>query len=229
MDAFTKLDRSQPRHVKGKLPNKNTGTGRHGMAVRGDELYPTPAPLTKALTRHHTLPRYIWEPAAGMGHMAAVLEKAGHDVYCSDLVDYGPPIKGSPMIDAPVDFLNVTKAPFIGRDWAIVTNPPFAISGDFVRKGLELCDEVVILNRLAFLEGKARADILDQHLERVLVFFRRPPMMHRYSQNEAGAWVPWDGKQADSAMAFAWFVFRLNARERGPATIERITWLNTDL
>lgn len=160
--------------------------------------------------------------------MAAVLEQAGHDVFCSDLVDYGTPIEGSPEITAPVDFLKDDY--FSGRPGeVIVTNPPFAISGDFVRRGLQLCDEVVILNRIQFLEGKSRADILDKHLAKVMVFSRRCPMMHRFGRNEAGAWVAWEGKRADSAMCFAWFIFRKDARKSGPATIERITWLNSDL
>lgn len=229
MGEIVRLDRTTPQNITGKQPDKSTGTGRHGMAARGDDLYPTPRPLTLALLRHHALPNRVWEPAAGAGHMAAILAKAGHEVYCSDLVDYKFRVEGSPPIASPSDFMVADGPPFHGRDWAIVTNPPFAISGDFVRKGLQFCDEVVVLNRLQFLEGKGRADILDQHLRKVLVFLRRAPRMHRYQKNVAGQFVEWDGKKADSAMAFGFFVFKPNARDQGPATIERITWLNEDL
>lgn len=229
MGEIIRLDRAQPEKITGAQPNKNTGTGRHGMGVRGNELYPTPAPLTKALLRSHPLPKRIWEPAAGAGHMATVLEQAGHDVFCTDLIDYGRLVPETINIGTPVDFMGTFTAPFAGRDWAIVTNPPFAISGDFVRHGLKFCDEVVILNRLQFLEGKVRADILDRHLAKVLVFLRRAPRMHRYNQDENGDWKEWSGTKADSAMAFGFFVFRPDARDHGPATVERITWLNEDL
>ena len=50
-------------------------------------------------------------------------------------------------------------------------------------------------------------------LARVLVFAKRLPMMHR-----AG----WEGRKANSGMAFAWFVW--DRAHRGPTTIERIRW-----
>lgn len=228
MGEIIRLDRAQPKVITGKQPNKNTGTGRHGMDARADELYPTPAPLTKALMREYALPKYVWEPAAGMGHMAAPLAAAGHTVLCSDLIDYGHLVEGSPRIKTGLNFLTCEPLGQFPYPQAIVTNPPFAISGDFVRKGLEFCNEVVILNRLAFLEGKARADIMDRHLAKVMVFSRRAPMLHRWVKNSDGVWVEWQGKKADSAMCFAWFQFLRNARDYGPATVERITWLNED-
>lgn len=229
MDALTTRDRAQPRKIIGKQPNKNTGTGRHGMDARADELYPTPAPLTLALKRELYLRKCIWEPAAGMGHMAAPLVKAGHEVHCSDLVDYQHLIPGSPPIVAHDDFLKAQVAPFGGELFDIVTNPPFAISGDFVRKGLEFTDRVIILNRLAFLEGQARSDIMDNHLAEVLVFVNRPPMMHRWHKNDEGVWVEWTGKKADSAITMAWFVFERKPDTPGTFATRRIRWLKSDL
>lgn len=231
--GLTQTDRAQPQVIRGRQPNKNTGTGRHGMAVRGHELYPTPRPITLALKRELYLRERIWEPAAGMGHMAAPLEQAGHDVYCTDLVDYGTPVPGAPEISGGVDFLKTdpaTDAPWKDlTPFDIVTNPPFAISGDFVRQGLRFTDRVIILNRLQFLEGKARSDILDKYLDEVMVFVNRPPMMHRYAQNEVGAWVEWDGPKADSAITMAWFVFMREPRRSGSFNARRIRWLKTDL
>jgi len=70
------------------------------------------------------------------------------------------------------------------------------------------------LLRLAFIESERRSRILDGGmLARILVFAKRLPMMHR-----AG----WEGRKANSGMAFAWFVW--NQNHHGPTTIERIRW-----
>lgn len=202
-----------------RLPAKSTNNGAHPHAVRGDDLYPTPSPLTRALLEHETFPRLIWEPAAGRGDMAAPLTEAGHHVYQSDLVDYGT----GNLTEGTQDFFACTEAP-----WGIstiITNPPFKVGGAFVRHGLKLCGTVAILNRLMFLEGRGRSDVLDTNLARILVFKERPPMMHRWSQDEHGNWREWTGKKASSAMPFAWFIFKsqYNAAKQG-TQIKRISW-----
>jgi len=194
------------------------------MELRGDDLYPTPRPLTRALLRVEDLPFALWEPAAGMGHMAAVLAEQ-HAVYASDLIDYGHRVEGSPSIHGGFDFLS-SKVEAVGMG-AIVTNPPFSLAADFVRKGLTQVHKVCILGRLAFLEGKGRADIIDGNLVRVYPFLRRPPMMHRWSKGEDGIWREWAGKKSDSAIAYAWFVFERDKVK--PTELTRITWLDADL
>lgn len=222
-----------PAHVDGAQPSKTTGTGRHGMDLRGDDLYPTPRALTLALARVEPLGdlQTIWEPAAGMGHMAAALSETGLTVLCSDLIDYGVHVPGSPPIRAPVDFLGLPDSDLPEpTPRAIITNPPFHLSAPFVRRGLSLCNHVYILNRLAFLEGKARADILNNHLRKVYVFENRPPMMHRWSRNPAtGLWEEWAGKKSDSAMAMAWFCFQAEPRKDTVFEMQRIRWLKEDM
>src|SRR5262245_39127484 len=61
------------------------------LAERGDDCYETPAVAVHALLRHVHLPRRIWEPAAGSGHIVDVLRGAEHQVLGSDLIDYGRP------------------------------------------------------------------------------------------------------------------------------------------
>lgn len=202
--------------AKSRLPAKNTNQGRHAHAVRGPDFYPTPHALTRALLANCVLPKRIWEPAAGRGDIARVLAQAGHTVTQTDLIDYG-----AGNLSQVRDFM-AFKDPSAP---CIVTNPPFKIAGEFIRHGLGLCDTVITLNRLMFLEGKARSDILDTHLSEVLVFIERPPMMHRWSQGPDGAWREWEGPKATSAMPFAWFIFRKhhNAKKQGTA-MKRISW-----
>ena len=173
-------------------------------AERQNDCYETPAVAVEALLRVERLPHQIWEPAAGRGAVARVLESAGHEVIGTDLIDYGAGYLGG------VDFLKERAA----RAACHVTNPPFKIANEFVAHALELCPRVVMLLRLAFLESERRRSILeDVGLAHMHVFRKRLPMMHR-----AG----WEGRKANSGMAFGWFVWERG--HAGPTIISRISW-----
>jgi hypothetical protein len=180
---------------------------RSPLSKRGDDCYGTPAVAVTALLRHVTLPHRLWEPAVGHGNIADVLRTAGHEVIGSDLVDYGRPDFFSQR-----DFLMERKTPD-GCE-AIVTNPPFKLAKKFVEHALDLCPLVIMLLRLAFFESEGRCGILENRgLKRILCFRKRLPMMHR---------LEWQGKKANSGMAFAWFCW--DRSHHGPTVIERISW-----
>jgi hypothetical protein len=171
------------------------------------DLYETPAVAVEALLRVETLPRRLWEPAAGRGAIVNVLRAAGHEVVASDIANYGVPTHF-----ANRDFLLETKLPK-GVE-AIVTNPPFKIANEFVAHALDLCPRVVMLLRLAFLESERRCEILERRgLARVHIFRKRLPMLHRDG---------WTGPKASSAMCFAWFCW--DRSYRGRPEINRISW-----
>jgi hypothetical protein len=187
-----------------------TQSRRHALSERGNDLYETPPAATRALLKVEQLPLRIWEPACGRGAIVNVLRAAGHDVIASDIADYGIPITAPSHWRR--DFLLEHTAPAgIG---AILTNPPYRIAGDFVRHALDLCPRVVMLLRLAFLEGIGRSDILEGgRLARVYVFRNRLPMMHRDG---------WTGPRATSAIPFMWAVW--DASHRGSPELRRISW-----
>ena len=188
------------------MQRASTGNpGRDPLSERGFDLYETPPEATRALLRAEKLPVHIWEPAAGRGAIVDVLREQGHSVYASDLIDYGIPTQQS-----AIDFLMEWKPP-LGCQ-CIVTNPPFKLVDEFVRKAIELCPTVCMLLRLAYLEGTGRDDILDK-LTRVHVFKNRLPRMHRDQ---------YDGPKATSTIAFGWFIWCRD--EQGPTTIHRIKW-----
>lgn len=143
--------------------------GAASIKVRGDDFYETPEEATRALLAHETLPHRLWEPACGKGAIARLLIEAGHDVVSTDLADRGYGQSG-------IDFLMEHSAPD-GVE-AIVTNPPFKLADEFVRHGLRLVPRVVMLLRLAYLEGAGRADI-HRHCARVWLGRERLPFMHR--------------------------------------------------
>ena len=178
---------------------------RRPHAERGLDLYETPAVAVEALLRVEKIPHKIWEPAAGRGAIVRVLRDRGHAIIASDIFDYG----GLHFVG---DFLAQTRMP-AGCE-AIITNPPYQAAEPFVAHALDLAPHVIMLLRLAFLESERRCRILEgRGLARVHVFRKRLPMMHR-----AG----WEGRKANSGMAFAWFVWERGFS--GPTTIHRISW-----
>jgi hypothetical protein len=170
------------------------------------DCYETPPEAVKALLKVEPLPARIWEPACGRGRIVDVLREAGHEVIASDVVNYG-----STWTLTGWDFLLETQAPADCQ--CIVTNPPYRLADQFVRHAIELCPKVVMLLRLAFLEGTKRSDLVDGALARVWVFRNRLPRMHRDG---------WTGPRATSTVAFAWFVFE--REHAGPISLSRITW-----
>lgn len=140
--------------------NKNSGHYMLGASNRSerereqDDFYATPYIATRKLLeklKEHNivLPKRIVEPAVGMGHIAKVLEEAGYEVSCIDIVDRKWP---NTKI---VDFLKETS---LDGD-AIVTNPPYSGSYKFIEKSLELLQDdqfCIMLLKLQFLEGKER-------------------------------------------------------------------------
>jgi hypothetical protein len=186
-----------------------TGNLAAPLIERGDDLYETPEVAVESLLRVESLPHFIWEPACGPGAIARVLRRHGHDVWATDLVDY----HSNDQSAFGYDFLLERHIPHL-QVQAIVTNPPFKLAQEFVAKALELCPKVVMLLRLAFMESERRRPILDNGmLARVHVYRKRLPMMHR-----AG----WEGRKANSGMAFAWFVW--DREHQGPTELRRISW-----
>lgn len=183
--------------------------GAHALVERKNDLYETPACATRALIPFLDRDQAIWEPACGPGAIVCELRAAGFYVHPTDLVDYG--LDGA---YSGIDFLLERADPCWPR--VIVTNPPFKLADEFTRHALTLADTVWIFQRLSWLEGAKRADLIDRHLDLILLGIERLPMMHREG---------WEGpKLGASAMPFAWFRFEAR-RELGRATrFKRISW-----
>lgn len=179
---------------------------RAPLQERRGDCYDTPPEAVHALLKAEKLPHMIWEPACGTGNIVKVLREAGHFVIATDLNE-----RGCPDSTSRYDFL--LPSPKVNCE-AIVTNPPFALAERFVDVALNRAPLVVMLLRLAFYESERRKWILENgKLARIHVFSKRLPMMHR-----AG----WEGRKANSGMAFAWFVW--DRWHQGATMIDRIDW-----
>ncbi len=184
------------------------GSVNRSSEYRGDDdHYPTPGGATWALDKLKILPKKVWEPACGGGHMSRVLMAAGHDVISTTLVDRGFGVTG-------VDFLKTTKllAP------AIVTNPPYNIANDFVAHALSLEPDIAcFFLRLKWLEGRRRHKLIfaSNPVDSVQVFIERVKFF-------AGD-IPEADQPGWNTEAFAWFIW-----SKTPLTIPAIGWISRD-
>ncbi len=125
-DAFRPAGRVEPNSV-----SRLSAAERRSRNI-ADNFYPTPPEATRALLSVEDFDGPIWEPACGEGHIAHVLEAAGHCVVATDLNDRGFGTVG-------VDFLMQSAM----RGKHIVTNPPYGsgLADAFIEKSLEFTSE----------------------------------------------------------------------------------------
>ncbi len=179
------MSRSKPRDALAVMA--------HRLAPIDDpDFFPTPPWGARAgaewIRRLDPGARSVWEPACGAGHMAHGLGDYFPQVFQSDAFVYGP--------HTVYDFTDRSRrTPFVA-DW-IVTNPPFALIGEFIRLAWARARRgVAMLMRLGVKEGVTRHPLLAREcpLAATMTFAERLPM-HKLR------WEP-DGS---TAAAYAWF------------------------
>jgi hypothetical protein len=117
------------------------------------DYYPTPEDVTEALLRFLKLPKgTIWEPACGDGAMSKVIEAHGHMVISSDIRQTGYGEGGIDFISAPARKCD-----------AIITNPPFGLAGDFIRRGTMIAPAVALLFKSQFWHAQKRTELFEQN------------------------------------------------------------------
>lgn len=139
------------------------------------DYYATDPKAVELLLRMETFAPVIWEPACGEGHISRVLEAHGHEVISTDLIyrGYGDP--------EPLDFLQETLDGFEGD---IITNPPYSVGLDFVKRALESVrpgGKVAMFLKVQFLEGQKRGEF----------FQESPPPNSLYFPFSAGLLQEW--------------------------------------
>lgn len=113
-----------------------------------NDFYATDPKAVEELLKVQTFSKRVWECACGTGHISNVLKNHGYDVYSTDLIARG---YGDQM-----DFLNNDIKSWDGD---IITNPPYKLALEFVKKAHELVTDghkVAMFLKLTFLESKRR-------------------------------------------------------------------------
>lgn len=130
-----------------------TGGGDQSKRRKLD-YYPTPDNVTHALMKFLNTEcswffdgkLSIWEPACGEGAMSQVIKQYGHSVISTDIkTDYG----------VEIDFLYAD----LGWEWnadAIITNPPFNLSQQFINIALQKARIVCMLLKSQYWHAKSR-------------------------------------------------------------------------
>lgn len=186
------------------------------MAQRTESLdslddFPTPKWATRALMEEVFAGEDFgalscWEPTCGRGYMASTLAEYFNTVRSSDIHDYA--------YGEIFDFLSLAPdaaAPHDRPDW-IITNPPFRLGEEFVRRGLFLAKSgVAMLVRTGFIEGAGRYDRLfkDRAPSCVAQFVERVPILR-------GRVDP----RASTATGYCWLIW-----QTGSSMPTRLAWI----
>lgn len=184
--------------------NDASMVGRPKYERVANDAYFTPAWCTEALLSRWSPVGTVWEPAAGNGAMVDVLDKAGYDVIASDIIEH---------VDLRVDMV-IHQRDFLSAHqpsgvFSIVTNPPYELAEEFIRRSLALTKpvggSVAMLLRHEYDCASSRRDLFECNgFSRKIVLTKRP------------RWF------ADTTTSprhnFAWFCW--DARHRGPAILE---------
>ena len=130
--------------MKQEILQLTTGGSRYKR--RELDFYPTPPEVTIALMEFLKLPKSeIWEPACGNGAMVNVLKEYGHQVTGTDIVTGN-------------DFLKTS-----GKYDAIITNPPFNISEQFIEKALKEAPIVAMVLKSQYWHAKKRLKLFNDN------------------------------------------------------------------
>ena len=169
------------------------GASNHTKEERQPEdLYVTDPKAVEALLAVEGFDRMIWEPCVGLGHISGVLEKHGHEVWKSDIVDR--------IGNERLDFLSCAE----NWDGDIITNPPYKYAQRFVEKALGCVGEgrkVAMLLKLLFLEGLERRKLFERTPpRRIWVFSKRVSCAKNGDFERCG----------NGAVCYAWFVWERN-------------------
>lgn len=173
-----------------KLPGLHR---KDGEERQPDDFYATSPraipPLLKVLGWEQG-GKYIYEPAAGKGHLAEMLKLYGHKVLATDLIDRG-------YCQSGVDFLQSNLYDFEPYD-ALITNPPYKYALEFVKKSLTVAPVACHFLNIKFLESARRRDFFKTNPPRYVCVFSE-----RMDCSKDGIFP----KTESSAVCYAWFIW----------------------
>lgn len=158
-----------------------SATNRGAERVEED-AYLTPNWAIRRLLEHVRLPSGNWlEPCAGDGRIARVVNAVvgPQNWQLVELRDTAEQLRlAAPdaNINAPADYLTSSLDHF---DVAI-TNPPFSIAEDVIKKALVDADWVVMLLRMNFLGSDGRANWLRNEMPDIYTLPDRPQFIASY-------------------------------------------------
>lgn len=174
-----------------------SATNRGAKRIEAD-FYPTPIPVVHNLLDHHVIQEgTILEPCAGNGRIIKALREYGYNNYiiASELREEEKLNLYNSEANE-IHICNFLENEITEQPSTIITNPPFSIAVEFVRKCREQFpnSEIIMLLRLAFLETKTRFNFWQQYpVNKLYVLSQRPSFTGKGTDATAYAWFVWDG------------------------------------
>lgn len=185
----------------------NQNTSHAVMAQRHEpddslDFFPTPPWATRALFEHVIGPWNMhigWDPACGDGAMVNVFDEYFLASAASDVHDYG--VEGACVHD----FLQSFLPDGIGMAEWIITNPPFRLGEQFIKRAMEIATHgVAMLVRTSFVESIGRYENLFRESPPALVaqYVERVPMVKGRLDRKASTatsycWLVWQNRAHD--------------------------------
>lgn len=156
---------------KANHATKNAVLGTNNKGNTSDreshDYYATPPVAVDMLLEVWQGSGKIWECAAGQGHMSKALQSAklsdGTSMFRVKSTDL---IVREDLLTkvTPWDFLETKTQKPLQLD--IVTNPPYSLAEEFIRKALEVIEDgyyVCMFLPIRYLEGKKRRKLFDEY------------------------------------------------------------------
>jgi hypothetical protein len=174
-----------------------------------NDFYPTAPVATQSLIENCNIPKTIWEPCAGKGHISKELIRNGFDVFSSDLFSYNDSLISN--IKTDYDFQTCDLPDVEG----VITNPPF--KSNLPQKLIERCLDkysfIAIFCRLTFMESGRRYNLFKNNPpSKILVFSERVNCDEKLFYPKE--------KQIGGMVAYAWFIWDKNLNETN-----KIDWI----
>lgn len=171
---------------------RTLGASNHADYAREtNDLYCTHPSAVESLCDLETFSPHIWEPCAGLGHIADTLRSRGYNVRESDILTRGRDIE-------QLDFLSCDEQ----FDGDIVTNPPFKIATPIIRKALETVTyghRVAMWLRILYLESMERKKLFEEY----------PPVKVWISSKRIPCAMNGDFEHiTSSAQGYMWLIFQ---------------------
>lgn len=190
---------------------KTLGASNHTDKERQSEDYyaTEPKAVELLLDLEDFSQLYVWECAAGQGHLSEAMIQKGIKVNSSDLV-----LRGYDKAYM-YDFLSEENKEWKGH---IITNPPYKFAKEFVYKALSIVPngcKVAMFLKVQFLEGKARKKLFEIYPPKTVYVSSSRLLCAKngeFEQMIAGG---------GSAVAYAWFVW-----EKGFNGQTELQWFN---
>lgn len=189
--------------------NLFTGGNKENWDRVEHDYYATPPRDSQLFLENYNIKGFkrILEPSCGEGHMSKVIKSymgEGTMLVSRDLIDRG--------YGEVKEFLTTTNEEYD----LVITNPPFSHALEFIKKGLELSDTVIVLAKIQLLEGKARSkEMRSLGLKEIYGHVERCNCWRNGEEVN-----PKDGKPWSGAMFMAWYVF-----EKGYQGKPEYNWL----